>query len=1098
MIATLLATIINAAVLRRHWLMLVALLITAIGVFSFQQLRIDAVPDITNVQVQINTEAPGYTPEEVEQRLTRVVETVLSGLPQMAYSRSISRYGLSQVTVVFDDNTDLYFARNQVSERLTVLQSQLPAGVQPKLAPMATGLGEIVTYQLRAKPGAGKPMDLLTLRETQDWLVKPQLSQVPGVVEVNTIGGEQRQYQVLLQPERLLTFGLTLDDVVLALQRSNRQQGAGFIEQNGRQLLVRSSGQLSGHQAIADVVVSTVSGSPVTVADVAQVISTGALRTGAATVNGEQAVLGTVMMQVGANAKTVATATVAKLTDINASLPDGMELVVLYNRSHLVDAAIVTVRNNLLEGAVLVMVVLMVLLGNWRAALLTAMVIPLSMLLTVTGMVYFGLSANLMSLGALDFGLIVDGAVIIVENCVRRLTLASQRGPLSQQARLTLVYQAAREVSLPSVFGVAIITLVYLPIFALTGVEGKLFQPMALTVVIALLAALALSLTLVPAAVALWVKVPVASVAAEPTDNNLADNNQTDSQETGTKENHSRAASDGHPEPLRWLADGYRWLLQWTIRLRLMVFSAGLITVGACMVLATKLGAEFTPLLDEGDIALHTMRVNGTSLTQSLAMQTQLEQTLLAFAEVDQVFAKIGTAEVATDPMPPSVADNIVLLKPREQWPNPALSKPELLAKLQHALLPLPGNNYEFTQPIQMRFNELLSGVRADVAVKVYGDDLAQLQQLAEQVLAVTLQVSGAQDARIEAVAGQPVLTLQPDAIAIARYGLSIEAVQGYVAALVTGAPSGVLYQGERQFDIVSKFAVNDAAQQLKLGANLADDWQYLPIALPDDVAARLGVRFVPLSELATWVTVTTPSQISREQGKRRLAVTVNVRGRDLASFVDELQAKLNRQLSLPAGYWLDYGGSFEQLQSASRRLALVVPVTLLLIVLVLVMAVQSLKDALLIFSAVPMALTGGVVALWLRDMPLSISAGVGFIALSGVAVLNGLVMLSFIQQQRQLYPQPLMTAIVNGAVARLRPVLMTALVASLGFVPMALNMGIGAEVQRPVATVVIGGIVSATLLTLLILPALCFTAYRKAPQSAFANNEENRLAQNA
>ena len=1020
--------ILRLSIERRFLMLSLILALVGVGVWSFQRLPIDAVPDITNVQVQINTEAPGYSPLEAEQRITFPVETALYGLPNLSYTRSLSRYGLSQVTVVFEEGTDIYFARNLINERLGAIKSALPPGLEPEMGPIATGLGEIFMYTVEALPGAtqadGSPLDATALREIQDWIIKPQLAQVPGVIEVNTIGGYDKQYHVTPSPQRLLEFGITVDELVSALRANNTNRGAGYIERNGQQLLVRSPGQLTTIGDIEQVVIANRDGVPVRVADVAEVAIGKELRTGAATRDGKETVMGTAMMLVGENSRAVAQAVAEKLEAIQPSLPDGVKVEAVYDRTALADKAIATVEKNLLEGALLVIVVLFLLLGNLRAALITAAVIPLSMLATITGMVRSGVSANLMSLGALDFGLIVDGAVIIVENCIRRLSQAQHQGQLALKERLQLVFEATNEVIRPSLFGVAIITVVYLPIFALTGVEGKMFHPMAATVVMALLAAMVLSLTVVPAAVAVFM---------------------------GGK------ISEKESPVISGAKSLYRPALRVAMRFRWLVLGGATALVAVCLWLATTLGSEFIPQLDEGDIALHALRIPGTGLEQSIEMQSQLEERLKAFPEVDKVFAKIGTPEVATDPMPPSVADNFVILKPRDQWPDPDKTKDELVAEMAEAGEMLPGNKYEFTQPIEMRFNELISGVRADLGIKVFGDDLDQLLASANDVLEVVESMEGAADARVEQVTGLPMLSVHPKRMALSRYGLTVDDLQGLVAAGVGGENAGLIYEGDRRFQLVVRLP-EDIRRDVD---SLAD----LPVPLPDG-------GYVPLSEVAELELAPAPNQISRENGKRRVVVTANVRDRDLGGFVEEAQARIADDVDLPPGYWLDYGGTFEQLQSASQRLAIVVPVTLAIILALLVMAFGSLKDALIIFTGVPLALTGGVLSLWLRDMPLSISAGVGFIALSGVAVLNGLVMIAFI---RDLWHEQgdLMKAIVEGALIRLRPVLMTALVASLGFVPMALNTGTGAEVQRPLATVVIGGIISSTLLTLFVLPVL-------------------------
>ncbi|MEQ3636870.1 CusA/CzcA family heavy metal efflux RND transporter [Alcanivorax sp.] len=1032
--------ILRFSVERRFLTLSFILVLIGVGLWSFQRLPIDAVPDITNVQVQINTEASGYSPLEAEQRITFPVETALYGLPNLSYTRSISRYGLSQVTVVFKEGTDIYFARNLIDERLGSIKNVLPPGLEPEMGPIATGLGEILMYTVEALPGAtqadGNPLDATALREIQDWIIKPQLAQVPGVIEINTIGGYDKQYHVTPSPQKLLQFGVTMDELLEALEANNVNRGAGYIERNGQQLLVRSPGQLASIAEIEQVVITNRHKAPVKVSDVAEVAIGKQLRTGAATRDGKETVMGTAMMLVGENSRSVAKAVAEKLEAVQPSLPAGVKVEAVYDRTTLVDKAIATVEKNLLEGALLVIVVLFLLLGNLRAALITAAVIPLSMLATITGMVKSGVSANLMSLGALDFGLIVDGAVIIVENCIRRLSQAQHsqsqdNGQLPLRERLQLVYEATNEVIRPSLFGVAIITVVYLPIFSLTGVEGKMFHPMAATVVMALLSAMALSLTVVPAAVAVFMGGKISE-----------------------KESPVISSAKSLYKPALLAAMKFRWL----------VLGSASSLVVVCVWLATTLGSEFIPQLDEGDIALHALRIPGTGLEQSIEMQAQLEERLKAFPEVDKVFAKIGTPEVATDPMPPSVADNFVVLKPRDQWPNPDKTKDMLVAEMEDVVTQLPGNKYEFTQPIEMRFNELISGVRADLGIKVFGDDMDQLLASAQAVQAVLETIDGAADIQVEQVTGLPMLSVHPKRMMLSRYGLNVEDLQTLVATGIGGENAGLIYEGDRRFELVVRLPETVRRD--------IDRLAFLPIPLPDG-------GYVPLSEVAELELAPAPNQISRENGKRRVVVTANVRDRDLGGFVEEAQGRIAQQVDLPDGYWLDYGGTFEQLQSASARLALVVPITLAIIIGLLIMAFGSVKDALIIFTGVPLALTGGVLSLWLRDMPLSISAGVGFIALSGVAVLNGLVMVAFI---RDLWREQgdLITAIVEGALVRLRPVLMTALVASLGFVPMALNTGTGAEVQRPLATVVIGGIISSTLLTLFVLPVLYALLHRK------------------
>jgi heavy metal efflux system protein len=1023
--------LLKFAIERRRFVICIVLGFILLGCWSYRQLSIDAVPDITNVQVQINTEAAGYSPLEIEQRITWPVETAFSGLPHLSYTRSLSRYGLSQVTLVFDDGTDIYFARNLINERIASIKSKLPAGVEPTMGPIATGLGEIFTYSVtataNAKQSNGNAYDSTALREIQDWIIRPQLVLVKGVTEINSIGGYNKQYHVTPDPTKLLAYGLSMAQIRNALELNNQNRGAGYIETRGQQWLIRTSGQLDNISDIEQTVIGHYQGVAVRVNDVAQVAIGKELRTGAATQNGQETVLGTAMMLMGENSRSVSRELANALQKINQSLPEGVVAEVVYNRTTLVDKTIATVRKNLLEGALLVIVVLFVLLGNLRAALITAAVIPITMLMTMSGMLQLGVSANLMSLGALDFGLIVDGAVIIVENTIRRLSEAqrSQDGQLSLKERLDLAYSATNEVIRPSLFGVGIITLVYLPIFALTGVEGKMFHPMAITVVVALISALILSVTFIPAAIALFMNGKVAE--------------------------HENTI-------MRTAKDFYRPLLQTALNMRWWLVSGATLLVAASLWLASTLGSEFIPTLDEGDIALHALRIPGTSLEQAVDMQKMLEARIKQFPEVEKVFAKIGTAEIATDPMPPSVADNFIIMKPRNQWPDPGRSKADLVAEMEEAVKKIPGNNYEFTQPIEMRFNELISGVRSDVGIKVIGDDLEQMFNSANDISALIKTIPGAADVRVEQVTHLPMLSIIPKRAELAAYGLSVSDLQDVIATAIAGESAGLLFEGDRRFELVVRLP-EDVRKNLNA-------LQHLPIP------TTKAPGFVPLAQIADIDFTSTQNQISRENGKRLVIVTANVRGRDLGGFVQEAQSRIASDIKLPPGYWLDYGGTFQQLESATKRLSLVVPLTLAMVIGLLIIAFGSVKDALVIFTGVPLALTGGVFALWLRDMPLSISAAVGFIALSGIAVLNGLVMLSFIRnlylETRQLVP-----AIIEGALIRLRPVLMTALVASLGFVPMALNTGIGAEVQRPLATVVIGGIISSTLLTLLVLPAL-------------------------
>ncbi|MBS0353739.1 MAG: CusA/CzcA family heavy metal efflux RND transporter [Proteobacteria bacterium] len=1033
--------------IEHRWLVLLAVLgMAALGVYNYQRLPIDAVPDITNVQVQVNTAAPGYSPLEVEQRVTYPVETVMAGLPGLEQTRSLSRYGLSQLTVIFKDGTDIHFARQLVNQRIQEAREKLPAGITPAMGPISTGLGEIYLWTVEAGEGAHKPDGTAytptDLREIQDWIIKPQLRHVAGVTEINSIGGFAKEYQVAPSPERLASYGLTLQEVVTALDRNNGNAGAGYIEKRGEQYLVRAPGQLRSVEDIRNVILGNVQGVPIRIRDVAEVAIGRELRTGAATDNGREVVLGTVFMLIGENSRAVSRAVDQKMAEINRNLPPGVHAVTVYDRTVLVDKAIGTVKKNLLEGAILVIAILFLFLGNIRAAVITAMVIPLSMLFTFSGMVGYRVSANLMSLGALDFGIIIDGAVVIVENCVRRLahTQARLGRPLSRTERFHEVFAASKEARRALLFGQLIIMVVYLPIFALAGVEGKMFHPMAFTVVTALVGAMILSVTFIPAAVALFIGDKVAE-----------------------KENGL----------MRVARRAYEPVLARVMANTPVVLTVTAVTIVLSGLLVTRMGSEFVPSLNEGDLAIQALRIPGTSLSQSVDMQQRLEARLKAeFPEIERVFARTGTAEIASDPMPPNISDGYIMLKPESQWPEPRRSREALLAEIQKVAAEMPGNSYEFSQPIQLRFNELISGVRSDVAIKVFGDDMDVLNETAGRIAALLEKIPGASEVKVEQTTGLPVLTVNIDRDKTARYGLNVGDVQDAVSTAMGGQEAGTLFEGDRRFDIVVRLpdALRSDPEALKR----------LPIALPRG-SGEGRTSYIPLGEVASLDLAPGPNQISRENGKRRVVVSANVRGRDIGSFVAEAQLRLE-EVTIPVGYWTAWGGTFEQLESASQRLKIVVPVALLLVFVLLFAMFGNVKDGLLVFSGIPFALTGGIVALWLRDIPLSISAGVGFIALSGVAVLNGLVMIAFIRNLRE-EGRSLDAAIHDGALTRLRPVLMTALVASLGFIPMALATGTGAEVQRPLATVVIGGILSSTALTLLVLPLLYRLAHAREAQ---------------
>ncbi|MCU4501301.1 CusA/CzcA family heavy metal efflux RND transporter [Acinetobacter radioresistens] len=1020
--------IIQFSIQHAIWVMLFACIWIAVGIYSYQKLPIDAVPDITNTQVQINTQANGFTALEVEQRITYPIENAMAGIPDLELTRSISRYGLSQVTIVFEDGTDIYWARQQINQRLQEIQAELPAQTSPIMSPVSTGLGEIYQWVLRAEPKAkksdGTAYTGMDLREIQDWVVRPQLQRVQGVAEVNSIGGFEKNYVVSPDFNYMQQLNISLEQLQQALNQNNENRGAGFIEDNGQQLTVRIPGTLNNISDIENTLVTSSSGRAIRVSDIAQVSIGHDLRTGGATYNGEETVLGIAMMAMGENSRTVSKAVDAKIRDIQNSLPKGVFIETVYDRTTLVEKAIKTVQKNLVEGAVLVIVILFLFLGNIRAALITACVIPLSMLFTLTGMAQKNISANLMSLGALDFGIIVDGAVVIVENCIRRLAHAQHllKRPLTQSERFKEVFLAARQARRPLIFGQLIILVVYLPIFALSGIEAKMFHPMALTVVLALIAAMILSITFVPAAVALWVK---------------GDIRETESVwMTSLKKSYEKTLN---------VAYEYKAVV--------LTFAICLLVVTG--ILTTKLGSEFAPQLGEGDFAVQQLRSPSTGLEESLRMQENAEKLLLKnFPEIKAVFARTGTAEVATDVMPPNISDGYIMLKPHEKWPNPKESIDELRSRMESYLATIPGNNSEFSQPIELRFNELISGVRSDVGVKIFGDDMQVLNGEAAKIAKIIQQVTGSSAVKVEQTSGLPLLNVEVDKFLASQYGLSVKSIQDVVATAIGGQQVGEILEGDRRFDFVIRLRDQDR--------NVADVSQ-LPIRLPNGGS-------IILSDVAKVASIEGINQVSRENGKRRIVITANVEGRDLGSFISDLQTQL-KTYDLPSGYWIEYGGQFENLASAKTRMQIVIPLALITIFILLMAVFHNMKDSLLVFTGVPFALTGGVLFLWLRDIPLSMSAGIGFIALSGVAVLNGLVMLTFIKELRLKYN--LHEAVWQGAILRLRPVLMTACVASLGFVPMALATGTGAEVQRPLATVVIGGIISSTLLTLVLLPIL-------------------------
>jgi cobalt-zinc-cadmium resistance protein CzcA len=1034
--------IITFSIRQRFFVIIAALALIALGGYNFQILPIDAVPDVTNIQVQINTEASGFTPQEVEQRITFPIETTLAGIPRLKHTRSISRYGLSQVTVIFEGGTDIYFARQIINTKLQEVKSNLPKNVEPIMGPIATGLGEIFMWSVEAEEDAERTYSPTELRTIQDWIIKPQLMNIPGVTEVNSIGGYVKNYQVSPDPQKLIAYGFSFREIIEALSRNNSNIGAGYIEHSGQQYLVRTPGQVSGMEDIRNIVIGSHAGIPIYIKDIAEVNLGKELRTGAATKNGKEIVLGTVFMLKGENSRTVSLRVAEKMKTINQALPKGVVAQTVYDRTNLVNETLKTVRDNLLEGALLVVAVLFLLLGNFRAAVITALVIPLSMLFAVTGMVSNKVSGNLLSLGAIDFGIIVDGAVIIVENCSRRLAQEQKRlgRILNQEERFEVVQSSACEVSRPSVFGMFIIMIVYLPILTLTGIEGKMFQPMAFTVLMALAGALILSITFVPAMLAQFVS-------------------------NSTKESGFLKGRF------------YSYVLNIILKNRAAVIAFAGVLVVLSILLSQKMGSEFLPTLDEKDFAVHALRVPGTSLSQAVSMQDTLEKKIKELPEVDYVFSKIGTADIATDPMPPSVADVFVMVKPRSKWSDPSRKKFALVRDLEKKLAEVPGNKYEITQPIEMRFNELISGVRSDVAVKIFGDDLDKLLKLANEVEHVLADIPGASDVEVEQVTGLPVLTVELDRPAMARLGINAADVQEIVQIAIGGKKTGQVFEGDQRYDLIVRLPEDIRTKMYllkEISIPLVQNGEDLPHS---EMSHNKNFnKYIPLGTIAKLKIIKGPNQISRENAKRRVVVTANVRGRDLGSFVEEAQNAM--KLKTEPGYWIEWGGQFEHLISASKRLWVVIPLTLILIYLLLLAAFGSNTNALLVFTGVPLALTGGLLSLWLRGIPLSISASVGFIALSGVAVLNGMVIISFIGNLRD-QGLSLDDAIKQGCITRLRPVLMTALVASLGFIPMALATGTGAEVQRPLATVVIGGILSSTVLTLLVLPALyrCFHA---------------------
>lgn len=1084
--------ILNFSVEHRYLVLLLTFGASMIGLYYLQRLPIDAVPDITNRQVQINTANPALSPTDIEKQVTFPIETALAGIPGLINTRSLSRNGFSQVTAVFRDDVDIYFARQQVGERLSEAKESLPEGTTPRMSAISTGLGEIYMWSVEFEKkgeevqksndalgwqadGSYKtpegqilksPVELASyLRTVQDWIIRPQMKSLEGIAGIDSIGGYLKQYHVQPFPTKMLAYGITFDDIIMALEKNNVSTGAGYIERKGESYLVRANGRLENPDDIANIVVKKSGNSPVYIRDVATVGIGRELRTGSASLNGEEVVVGTALMLIGENSRKVAMIVDKKLKEIGKSLPASVKIRPVLNRTKLVDATIATVTKNLAEGAILVIVILFLLLGNIRAALITAMAIPISMLFTAFGMVQWHISGNLMSLGAIDFGLIVDGAVIIVENCLRRLADKQHElhRNLTLPERLTEVTEATKEMIQPSIYGQAIIITVYLPILALTGIEGKTFHPMAYTVIFALVAAFILSLTFIPAMIAIFITGKISE-----------------------KENPIFALAKRVYEPTLSKALQHRYLV---------LGITSLAFVGSIFLFRT-LGQEFIPTLDEKDIALQALRIPSTGITQSTEMQREVERMVASFPEVEFVFSKTGTAEMASDPMPPNASDTFVILKPQSKWPNPKEPKAELISRMETKLSKLGGNVYEFTQPIQMRFNELIAGVRGDLAVKVYGDDYTAMSKTAQEIAVILQKVQGAADVKVEQTSGLPVMNIKIRRDRLSRFGLDMSEVQDIVSTAIGGKEAGVVFEGDRRFDIM-----------VRLPDTMRDDPEAvskIPIPLPvreieeseghsskQQSARPQATTFVPLGEIADIETIDGTNQISRENGKRRIVVQANVRGRDIGSFVAEAQEKIDAQVKVPAGNWLTWGGQFENLIAARERLSIVVPIAFVLILILLFGAFNSAKYALIVFAAVPLALSGGVVALWARNLPFSISAAIGFIALSGVAVLNGLVIVSFINQLRK-EGATLDDAIMRGCLVRLRPVMMTAMVAALGFLPMALATGTGAEVQRPLATVVVGGLISCTLLTLVVLPSI----YRIFAEMTFPRKRDESVAE--
>jgi len=1049
---------IDASVRFRLAVIAITLIVAVYGAIQLVKLPIDAVPDITNKQVQVNVAAPQYSPLDMERLVTFPVETALAGIPGLDYTRSISRNGFAQVTAVFDENVDIYFARQQVAERLAQAGETLPDGIQPQMGPVSTGLGEVLMWSVDYAPNAtaanpripGRPgfqpdgsyltpdgerltddvARLAYLRTVQDWVIRPQIRTVDGIAGVDSLGGYEKQFVVQPDPARMAAYGISFTELAEALERANLSVGANFINRGGEAFLVRADARIRHIDEIGRTVIANRNGVPITVANVAIVQIGGELRTGAASLNGKEVVIGTALMLAGENSRTVAAAVADRLDEVAKSLPPGVKLTPLYDRSALVDATISTVEKNLVEGALLVIASLFWLLGNIRAAIIAALIIPLSFVMMAIGMNRYGVSGNLMSLGALDFGLIVDGSIIIIENCLRRLAERQHdEGRLLTQAeRLHEVFEASREMVRPTLYGQAIILLVFAPLLTFTGVEGKMFTPMAITVILALIGAFVLSLTFVPAMVAVLIRGRVA---------------------------------EEDVKAIRWVKRRYEPALAKVLEAPKKFVLVGVSMFALAALLFTTLGQEFIPQLDEGDVALAAIRVPSTALEQSHLMQRRIEKAVAPLPEVAFVFSKTGTAEVATDPMPQNASDAFIILKPKDQWPAGVNSKEDVIRRVEERVQGLAGNAYEATQPIEMRFNELIAGVRGDVAIKLFGDDMEELERLASQVASTIGKIEGTVDLRVEQTGGFPTLEVQFNRDAIARYGLSIEEVANTVAAALGGREAGIVFEGDRRFDIVVRLD--------NVTRNNIDAIGAIPVMLSAGDGPRASV---PLRDVANFQVTEGANQVSRENGQRRIVVQANVRGRDLGSYVEAARAAVERDVKLPPGVFIQWGGQYENLQAASRRLSIVIPVVFALIFGILFMALRSVTAALAVYSAVPLGLAGGVFGLFLAGLPFSISAAVGFIVLSGVTVLNGLVVMTGIRERIE-GGEPVNQAIAAGMMERVRAVIITGVVPAIGFVPMAVATGRGAEVQKPLAIVVIAGLIFATLLTLFVLPAI-------------------------